>query len=600
MGIALLINPTQFCCHQINSKTKHMKTTKRITLCLAASIITSASFAQNLTEKIQALSKNASKGYFYDATQDAETGNIDVVYKFKGKKKDDKASYETYSFDKNINFLKQEETQVLKKDIADKPDYSSTFVYAYVGGNNFMINSTKLHLSKQTYNYTWNKDKKGYISKRTEDIEIKPQNEEKRTYSGYASYTNSENGDLMVLATSVTKGDDEAATKNFVVLHVKIDLSISEIPLKFASPQQLVYTCLKGSDAASTDAEDESAFEGDIKSADMVYIFAPTFNKKNPVDYKKYTYLRMDKTGAIKEQFTFDAPSPNFIITGTGETADGALYFCGSYMDDDKTFDQLYKEYSPLENPYYLEGANSRMTVYEAKTEKVKMDFFSVMKVSGGKVDWITNNSIKEMEKLIQTPPKQKKAPAYTGNRFKVQNFVTMPNGDILISGQLLGRVKISSYNNWTNSVTSYSVKAYKDVVCMQLNADGKVKAQFGVHPASVSDKMNTTFPILENFYIGKDGQSIYWNLLETKVVKGYASFWDAYGGSPKLYPNYYPSMLKMNLSNSSITEYNVFGSRKFLLNKSTPYIYNEADKSIVYIGSDKKNKLWLVKYVMN
>ena len=64
----------------------------------------------------------------------------------------------------------------------------------------------------------------------------------------------------------------------------------------------------------------------------------------------------------------------------------------------------------------------------EAKTEKVKMDFFSVMKVNSGKMDWIKNNSIKEMEKLIQTPPKQKKAPAYTGNRFKVQNFVAMNN----------------------------------------------------------------------------------------------------------------------------------------------------------------------------
>ena len=384
-----------------------------------------------------------------------------------------------------------------------------------------------------------------------------------------------------------------------MLLNVKTDLSITEIPLKFSSPQQLVYTCLAANTATNDDDENESSFEGDIKNADMVFVFAPTFNKKNPVDYKKYSYVRMDNSGKVKEQFLIDMPSANFIITGNGATADGALYFCGSYMDKEETFDQLYKEYSPLENPYYLEGANSRMVVYEAKTEKVKMDFFSVVKVSGGKMDWIKNNSIKEMEKLIQTPPKQKKAPAYTGNRFKVQNFVAMNNGDILISGQLLGRVKIKSYNNWTNTVTSYAVKAYKDVVCLQLSSDGKVKAQFGVHPASVSDKMNTTFPIIENFYVGKDGQTIYWNLLETKVQKGYASFWDAYGGSPTMYPNYYPSMLKMNLSNSNITEYNVFGNRKFLLNKYKPYIYNDADKSIIYIGSDHKSKLWLAKYDM-
>ncbi len=576
----------------------NLKTTFKLTLVCA--ILSADCVAQNLTEKIQELSKSASKGYFYDATQDATTGNIDVVYKFKGKKKDDKASYETYTFDKNINFLRQEETQVLKKDIADKQDYSSTFVYATVGGPNFMINSTKLHLSKQTYTYTWNTEKKGYIRKRIEDIDIKPQNEEKRTYSGYASYTNSKNGDLMVLATSVTKGDEEKASKNFVLLHVKTDLSIIEIPLKFENPQQLVYTCLAATEIGLEDEESDSKFEGDISNADMVFVFAPTFNKKNPLDYKKYTYLRIDYLGAVKEQFFIDAPSPNFIITGNGIAADGGLYFCGSYMEDDKTFDQLYKEYSPLENPYYLEGSNSRMTVYEAKTEKVKMDYFSVVKVNHGKMEWIKNNSIKEMENLIQTPPKQKKAPAYTGNRFKVQNFVTMPNGDILISGQLLGKVKIKTYNNFTATTTTFAVKAYKDVVCLHLSSDGKVKAQYGVHPASVSEKMNTTFPILENFYVGKDGQTIYWNLLETKVVKGYSSFWDAYTGTAKLYPNYYPSMLKMNLSNSTISEYNVFGSRKFLLNKSTPYLYDAAEKSIIYIGSDKKNKLWLVKYIMN
>ena len=134
--------------------------------------------------------------------------------------------------------------------------------------------------------WTFNTEKKGYLKKRTENIDIKPQNEEKRTYSGYASYTNSANGDLMVLATSVTKGEDEKASKNFVILNVKTDLSITEIPIKFASPQQLVYTCTT-TNATESEEEDASVFEGDLKNADMVFVFAPTFNKKNPVDYKK-------------------------------------------------------------------------------------------------------------------------------------------------------------------------------------------------------------------------------------------------------------------------------------------------------------------------
>ncbi len=124
--------------------------------------------------------------------------------------------------------------------------------------------------------------------------------------------------------------------------------------------------------------------------------------------------------------------------------------------------------------------------------------------------------------------------------------------------------------------------------------------AQYGAKPESIDDKKNIILSIPQNFYSSKDGSIMYWNLLETNVFKGYADFWDAYNGNETHDANYHPSMIKINTATKEILDYQIIGKRKYLLNKIQPYIYNEADKSIIYIGSDKNSKLWLAKYSMN
>jgi hypothetical protein len=548
-------------------------------------LLCSRCFSQDFTEKSHELSKKAAKGYFYNAVQDPETGAIEVTYKFKNKSKDEQGAYETYYFDKDLTLLKQEESSVLKSDIPDKENYRTNVVYATVGGcTSFNILSTKLHLTKRTYEYKWNKEKKGYIRHKVDEVEIKPANDDQRAYSGYASFEDGETGNLLVLTSSETKLDGKLK-KDFVLLEVKTDLSIREIVLPLES-SQLVYCATLSNPGDALDSDASSA-EGDVSKNDMLFVFAPSFTKNAGTDHKKYTYMRIDKNGSIRENLKFDAPSSNLVITGCGQSADGAVYLCGSYKEIDKTFDQLYKEYSPLINPCYTGGVNSRMEVYENKTEKVEMDYFSILKFNNGKLDWIKNNAIKDFEKILRTAPDQKKASIYKGNRLKIQYFSVAANGDIFISGQLKSRIMINKI----------STDTYKDVICMQFNSKGEIKAQYGIKTESISDKMNTIFPMPQVFYAGNDGQSIYWNLLETKSTKGYASFFDAYYGNPTFYASYYPSMIKINTTNNQITDYKVLGGRKFLLNKKTPFLYNEKDKSVIYIGSDKGKKLWLGRY---
>ncbi len=551
--------------------------------------ITSSAFSQTVIEKTQDLSKKSAKGYYYGAFQNPETGNIEVTYKFKNSSKDAQGSFETYYFDKNLSFIKQEESTVLKSDIADKPDYTKSIIYAQVGGcSSFDVLGTKLYLAKRTYEYKWSSDKKNYTRKRTEDVEIKPKNDDKKSYSGYSAFTDDETGKLMVLVSSETKGDDKKINKNFILLEVKTDLSIKEIPLPLDA-SQLVYSGVLQNSLGDEELF-ESEYDGDISQGDMVFIFAPTFDKKSNVDYKKYTYLRVDKDGSIKENIKIDAPSPNFIVTGLGQSKDGASYLFGSYNNDDKTFDQLYKEYSPLPNPCYTNGINYRMDTYERKTEASEMNFVSLLKIKNSKVEWFKNTPVADLEKIVKTPAEQKKASAYKGKRLKIQYFNVLSNGDIFISGQLVGSQMLSGAY-W---------KTYKDVICLQYSSSGDVLAQYGAKPESIDDKKNIILSIPQNFYSSKDGSIMYWNLLETNVFKGYADFWDAYNGVETYYANYHPSMIKINTATKEILDYQIIGKRKYLLNKNQPYIYNEADKSIIYIGSDKNSKLWLAKYSMN
>lgn len=568
-----------------------MKTIQFLTVCTLSVFAGTTCISQNIAEKTHELSKNSSKGYFYDAIQNPENGNIEVTYKFKNKSKDVQAVYETYSFDKDLNLLKQEESALLKTDVVDKPDYSKDKIYATIGGcTSFDVLSTRLHLRKRSYNYTWNKEKKDYDSKRTEDVEIKPKNDDDRAYSGYDSFLNGITGNLLVLASSETKGEDKRIKKDFLLLNVKTDLSVNEIPLPLG-PSQLVFSKIISNHTGSE--ADEELTKKDKYEEDIYLIFAPSFEKNSTKDYKKYTFLRVDAEGKIKENVKFDAPSINYIITGVQRAPDGSVYFCGSYTDKykDKTFDQLYKEYSPMENPCYTGGANQRMQAYENKTEKMEMDYFSVIKFKNGKQEWTKNNSIEDMERVVKTAPNQKKTAGYNGKRLLIQYFnINENNGDLLIAGQLVGSAIIDKVYQ----------KVYKDVVCLQLSSVGEIKAQYTVKTESISDKLNTVFEMPQNFFIGNDGQTLYWNLLETKSVKGYASFFDAYYGNQTLYANYYPSMMKINTATNTINEYDVFGNRKFLLNKKVPYIYNQKDNTITYIGSDKEKKLWLAKYKMN
>jgi len=103
-----------------------------------------------------------------------------------------------------------------------------------------------------------------------------------------------------------------------------------------------------------------------------------------------------------------------------------------------------------------------------------------------------------------------------------------------------------------------------------------------------------------QNFYSSPDGKSVYWELMEIKGIKGYESFYEAYYNIPTWYATYFPRIVKIDLTSSSLGPVKVLGDGKYFLKKDFASSYDKTENSVTYIGLDDDFKqLWIGKMLM-
>ena len=558
-----------------------MKTIKLVSLLIPGLVLSSMLInAQNtVVEKTIPLSKSSSEGYFFQVKPAAD-GSVAVTFEFLEKKIQ---KYEVYQVDSQLKLLSQvitEKEPVISGQV--KEDYTRSAIWASIGGSSsFDVLSSVIKVFKVTYKYTWNKNQQKYDRKNggTEKVVLK--NIDDKNYVGYIAFGNDSNGELMAL-TSVEQNKE----KKFFLLNIKTDLSVNEIPIKLNGNHTLVYAF-----AAQKDNENEDEF--DITDGDMVFIFAP---KDKAADTKKYVYIRYDNSGKLLEQFDFTAPSPNLAITA-GRLIDNDIFLFGAYTKSKDAFGLVFNEYGPIPSPGYAAQDNTgsenyRMFKYNKAIENEEMVAMVCMKIAGGKIEWQKDYPIKEMEKFAQKAPSQKKAIVYDGKALAIQKFKVLSNGDMLVSGQISGRVSMGVGNSY---------KSYKKLICFHFDKSGNIRAQYGAEPESINDKKNTIFPMVQDFILSSDGNTIYWMVLENESQQGYDGLMNAYNGTKSWWARYYPSMIQIDASKATLKDLEELGSRNYYLNKRVPFVYSPENKNILFIGRDLKNKtLWLCRYPLN
>lgn len=534
---------------------------KRILIPLA--LLLALSFSGFAQEGTAELSKNARKGFITYVTHTGD--NYQVVYKMAGDKKKDEVTYETYTFDNNLQFLKSEQTKEPKLTSDDKPDRTVNFVTAKVGGcSSFDILSMKLRFTKSSVRETWNYRKQRYETDAVLSSEtFKPKNDV-GAMVGYAAFNAPDDNRLFVLAGGHSEEDKKAT--EFIILTANADGDISQKPVDIQGRQSLVYA-------------------DQLDGGDVVLIFAP--DDGSP-DISAYTYMRYSPDGIIKNKVPFKSPSPNTLIVSACESGN-SVFFCGTSTKKDDAYDRVFAEYAgAISNPCYTDGENFRDTKWSKKGD-ARMANFHLLKFTGDHLDFASTEPISSFEDKMKAAPGEKHNDAYEGRKFLVENFTVTPQGEYLIAGQLTGRAKLGK---------STTVKSYEDLVCLHCDKDGHLKAQYATNKMN-GDKKSEIFPVRQSFKLSKDGKSLYWVILEVKGFKGYDGFFAAYNGDVTYYARFFPRIAKLDPATTTLGAFKVLGDEDYYVSKSFMPIANDAENSLVYIGSDEDNKkVWLSKYV--
>ena len=524
-------------------------------------IITTNAYAQEFKESVQPLSGKALKGFLYDVSKDAD-GNTNITYQMKVDKKSDEVAYEKYTFDKGLKFTGAADTKEAKEQ---KADVQSTVYYATVGLGLGM----KLKLNKMETLTTWDMKTQKYVFKKFISTEtIKPKNDEGKVYLGYASYSSEDISKSNVLVIAKIESKGKGKDDQFLILMFDKKLELIEKPLDLNGDYSLEYCEQMGNEA-------------------VAMIFAP---KKGAADVTKYIYYQFDIEGNQKYKTEFTSPASALLITAAYEK-DGNLYFFGTSTKSSDPFEKVFEEYAPISSPGSPSGSNNFQDLKWRKSLKETMNNFHLLKFTGSKLDFASTTPIDEFKAKFKTAPGDKGATAYKGKNFFIENFYVTAAEEYLVAGQLKSTVMIG---------TSNIVDSYEDIICFQLDKSGNLKAQYGIGKMN-SDKKSEIFEMKQNFYPSSDGKSLYWELLEIKGAKGYASMMDAFNGATTFYPLYFPRIVKIDMSGISMGKIQVLGDEKYYLRKNFSSMFDNAENSITYIGHDEDwKKLWIGKVTLD
>ncbi len=514
--------------------------------------------AQQTKETSQDLTKNAQKGMLVDAY--FEDNKIKLTYKMKIDKKSDQVAYEDYVFDKSLSYVGVETSKQNKKT---NPDQRITSISAFVGGSNsFNVLSMNLTLQREEWERTWNYDRQTYQwGKRLSKETVKPKNNDSK-YKGFASFSNDDEGSVLVLA-SYDKGKDD--DDQFVFLYITNDLNLKETKVPLTGSYSLVIC-------------------GTLKSGNIFSVFAPNKGESN---ISQYIITETTPKGDIVSTNEFTAPATSTVIMDYTEVDGDLLFFACSDAGND-AYNENYTSYAPIDNPGYSTGANKQMDKYERKVYGHKFDNFHLLRLSKGKVVFSSSTPVKDLKNKVINPSSQKKSHPYEGEKISIQNIVVTPSGEYLVAGQLKDK-KVTK--------DGYEYKYY-DYVCLHFDKNGNLKAQYAVEK-SFNDSKSEGYPSQLSFVISPDGNSLYWEVLEVKVVKYYASVMDAYNGNASFAPHYFPRITKINLTTSTMGEFIELGEKgKFLVYKYHTSLFDNTTNTRYYIGHDDDYKqIWLGKF---
>jgi L,D-peptidoglycan transpeptidase YkuD (ErfK/YbiS/YcfS/YnhG family) len=530
---------------------------KYIALAMSFFCWSEMSMAQQTKENTQDLSKASQKGWLTNSER-KDDGSIVMTYTIKQSKKSDEVKYEDYVFGSDLS---AKGMQPGKEAKVEKPPRTVTTLAAYAGGgNSFNVNSQKLALQKETWTQEWNyKTQKYEWDSRLSKEKVNLKNADGK-YDGYTELSTDDG--VFIIASY--QPDAKGAGEQFVAAFVDINLNVKETPVTTGGNYSLVYY-------------------GERANGNPFVIMAP--KAKSP-DTKQYVYAEFTTKAELVTRNNFAAPSPNMMVMDYREI-DGNLYIVAGSTKSSDPYEEEFTDYANISNPAM--GISRQVQKYTKDVYSVELTNFHFLKLKDGKLEFASTTPVKSFKDKVVTPPGQKKATTYEGKRLAIQTLTVTPGGEYLLAGQLMDR----------DIVKEELVTKYKDIVGLYFDTKGALKAQFAVEKVN-DDSKSEVFDSQQSFIISADGKTAYWEILEVKGTKGYASFVDAYNGNDTWTANYFPRIAKITLGTGALSDFTVLGSKgKFLMYRNHAYFVDEKARTRYYLGHDEDyEKVWVGKYV--
>jgi len=505
-------------------------------------------------EKTYEITGKSKKGYLGKVIYDQNTKIYSLIYVTKST--DRKAKFETYTFDKDFNFLNKEEEEIEFEKAKLKFSWFNFKGEQYVvetisvAGN--LTGTLVLKKKRITYTYDWFF---GGYSKKVELLEkVKPKNDEGNKYFYHTHVDDDVTGDILVVAGLKEKSDPFKHFRDFSLLKFNKDFDlVKESFVKFDHIQSIAVT-----------RSITKVYEGDTDHTGiggLMMVFAPMggqgMNKVASPDKNAYTYIRTNENGELIHRAAFTSPASYWKIDEI-VSVDG-------------------------ENSVYVFGpaAEGKDKYYNMSVATTKFKAIQLLKIKDGKTEYITSANLDEIESKIKTPPAQKKSPAYEGKKFDIKGYAVGSANDFFIYGQNF-------------DMGDKGIK-YRDVIGFHFDSKGILKSQYGV------DTKETNAFALANgspqyLQEGTNGQDVYWILTEIDGVKTD----DVSTNHATTRLLIYPRVGKINVSSGTIGDFITLGKidkKTFYLDNKFPYLPVDEGNALVFFGNDKTGKiLWFGK----
>jgi hypothetical protein len=548
---------------------------KHILILLMAAMFHTAS-AQTLSkEGTHEISKKANKGYLYEPKVDEAKNEMTMTYVTKASGRF--ARFETYTFDLDFNFKGMKESEVpLEKIKGYKADKGEEYTL-----NSFSVSANLLGtlvLQRKIVTRKWNWFWGGYDTKVKLADKLKPKTDdgEKLTYFCHAEQDETESV-LIVCGPRDMKNAPKMYSEIHFLRYDKEMNKLGDNVLNFDYPQYVV--------SASIDNESDNDSQDDY-----LFLFAPVTvagKKAADPDPTNYTFVRVSYDGTVKEKIPFKSKAGIFNGNMFITTNDGVVIL-GAVGKDNDYFNEKFGDFKALSE------------ARESAEEEFKAKGFQVVKIKNGKIEYVTITTLDDFENKVKTPPGQKKAPEYTGKRFKVSEIKMTPGGDIFIAGQKFKKGKdgghVVKFGGLGSMGGGGTGPQYEDIIMMHFGNDGNLKAAYGVRREE-NDKDAKASPNNQMLVTSNDGKSLYWMIMEMKGVKEEKEL-----GDSKYKFLIYPNVTKVDIANASLTEFVQFGQGKsdYFLNNKYPFLPIGTGQ-LVFMGETKSGKtLWFGKMPTN